>query len=355
MADQIRIAIVGVGNCASSLVQGINYYKQAGADESLGLMHPDMCGYRVADIVPVVAFDVDARKVGRDLAEAIFAPPNMAYVYPDVQVLSTGVQVLMGPVMDGVPEHLQAFVEIAEDEPVDVAQALADEKVDVVLNLLPTGSSAAARHYAECALEAGPGFVNGMPELIVCNTEYAKKAQALGIPVIGDDVKSQLGATILHRVLLELLMDRGIRIKKSYQLNFAGNTDFCNLVRRGESKKLTKIGALTGMLPYEAEISVGVSYVELMKDRKTAKFYIEASNFGDAPLRFEASLEVEDSPNFAGVIVDAARCCKIAKDRGVGGVLYSACAYLMKHPPQTMLDHEAREQLEEFLAGTRER
>jgi myo-inositol-1-phosphate synthase len=353
-SHEIRLAIVGVGNCANSLVQGLNYYKHHDQEEPIGLMHPVIGGYKVTDIVPVAAFEVDRRKVGKDLAEAIFAPPNCAYRYPDVEVSPTGVEVMMGPVLDGVPPHLAQFVEVADQKPVGVVEVLKETKADVLLNNVPTGSAKAARFYADAAIEAGVGFVNGMPELIVCDGKYAKAAEKAGVPLIGDDVKSQLGATIIHRALIQLMLDRGIRIKKTYQLNYAGNTDFNNLVHRGKTKELTKTEALTSMMPYEAEVSPGFAYVELMRDRKTARFHFELANWADAPLTFEAELVVEDSPNYAGTVADAIRCCKVAFDRGVSGVLYSASAYLMKHPPKPMSDQNAKKQLEEFLAGTRE-
>jgi myo-inositol-1-phosphate synthase len=351
-SKQVRLAIVGVGNCTSALIQGLNYYAQN--RDAAGLMHPDIGGYTVTDILPVVAFDVDARKVGHDLAEAIFAPPNNCYRLPDLEVREAGVKVLMGPVLDGVPPHLADLVQVADAERVDVARELKQARVDVVLNALPTGSARAARYYADAAIkEARVAFVNGMPELIVCDPEYALAAKELGVPLVGDDVKSQIGATIVHRALIRTMLDRGIHIKKTYQLNFAGNTDFKNLVRRGETKELTKTEALSSLIPYPAEVSPGFAYVPNMRDRKTAQFYFEAANFGNAPLSFHATLEVEDSANFGGTVVDAIRCCKLAQDRGIGGVLHSASAYLMKHPPEPMPDEDAWHCLEEFVAGSR--
>jgi len=352
----IRIAIVGIGNCASSLIQGLSYYKQLKTKDTSGLMYSKIGGYRVEDIRVVAAFDVDARKVGRDVSEAISASPNIAYKYPDVEVPKLGVTVMMGPVLDGVPSHLAEFVEVSDKKPVDIANVLKSVKAHILLNFLPTGSEKAARFYANEAIErAQVGFINGMPTLIVSTEEYRKKAEKYGVPLIGDDIKSQLGATIIHRALIRLFRERGIKIKKSYQLNFAGNTDFYNLVRRGKSKKKTKTEALTSMIPYKAEISTGFSYIKLMRDRKTAIFYIEGSNFGNAPLKFEAKLEVEDSPNFAGVVIDAIRYCKLAQDRRISGALISASAYLMKHPPQQFPDDKARKMLEEFVEGKRER
>lgn len=355
MGNEIRLAIVGIGNCTSALLQGLAYYGAAGPGETAGIMHPDLGGYRVTDLRPVAAFDIDARKVGRDLAEACIAPPNNAYVIPGVTMPTTGVRVHMGPVLDGVPDHLKALVEIHRGEPVDVARALREAGAEVLLNCLPTGSARAARHYAEAALEAGVGFVNGMPELIVCDPAFQRRATERKVPLVGDDVKSQLGATILHRALIMAMVNRGIRIRKTYQLNYAGNTDFLNLVHRGQSKELTKTEALTSMIPYEADVSPGFAYIRNMGDRKTARFYVEAVNFGGAPLEIDAKLEVEDSANFAGTVADAIRCCRVARDRGMGGVLEAASAYLMKHPPVPLPDEEAYHLLEEWLAGRRER
>ncbi|NPV54328.1 MAG: inositol-3-phosphate synthase [Firmicutes bacterium] len=356
MSKEIKVAIVGVGNCASSFIQGLEYYRQVDPEGTVGLMHPVIGGYKVSDIVPVAAFDIARNKVGKDLAEAIFSAPNCAYVYPDVKVRPTNVKVMMGPVLDGAPDHLREFYEVSDEKPCDVAKVLRDSGAEILLNFLPTGSAEAARFYADIAIkEVGLGYMNGMPELIVCSKEYQEAAVKKNVPLIGDDVKSQLGGTIIHRALIKLFQDRGIKIKKSYQLNYAGNTDFANLVKRGKSKELTKTEALTSLIPYEAEISAGFAYVPLMKDRKTTKFYFIASNFGDAPLRFEATLEVEDSPNFGGTIADAIRCLKLALDRGIGGVLTSASAYLTKHPPMQVVDVEALEMLNEFIEGKRER
>ncbi len=352
----IKVAIVGVGNCASSLCQGIELLKSGDGKNFVGVMHPDIGGYKVTDIKVVAAFDVDKRKVGKDLREAIFSPPNIAYQYPELILQKTGIEVMMGPIMDGVPEHLAQFVEISDEKPIDVVEVLKKSKAEILLNFLPTGSAQAARFYADCAIkEAKIAYMNGMPELICCDASYQEAAERSNVPIIGDDVKSQIGATIIHRVLLELFLHRGIKIEKTYQLNFAGNTDFINLVHRGESKHKTKKEALTTIIPYPAEVSTGFSWIPLMKDRKTAIFHIIGSNFAGAPLRFEAKLEVEDSPNFAGVIAEGVRYLKLALDRGIGGVLTSASAYLSKHPPVMMSDEEARKNLEEFIAEKRER
>jgi len=353
---EIKVAIVGVGNCASSFYQGIELLKSKKGKDSPGVIHSDIGGYEVTDIKVVSVFDVDKRKVGKDISRAVFSPPNIAFRYPELTLADSGIKVMMGPVMDGVPEHLAKFVEISEEKPVDVVEVLKESKAEMLLNFLPTGSARAARFYADCAIKkAKIAYMNGMPELICSDSAYQEAAEQNGVPIIGDDVKSQLGATIIHRALIDLFLHRGIRIEKTYQLNFAGNTDFLNLVNRGETKHKTKKEALTSVIPYPAEVSTGFSWIPLMKDRKTALFYIIGCNFAGAPLKFEAKLEVEDSPNFAGVIAEAVRYLKLALDRGIGGVLTSASAYLAKHPPVFMEDEEARENLEEFIAGGRER
>lgn len=353
MSREIRLAIVGVGNCASALIQGLAYYEQVGGD--IGLMHRNLGGYDVTDIKPVVAFEVNARKVGRDLAEAIFAPPNNAYEVPGIEVKPTGVTVVRGPVEDGVPPHLAKYMEVSDAPAVDVAQTLKDAGAQVMLNMLPTGSSTAAWVYGQAALEAGVAFVNGMPELIVSNEGFARAAEEREVPIIGDDVKSQLGGTILHRAMIECMLARGIRVNKTYQLNYAGNTDFDNLVHRGESKEKTKREAVETLIPYDADVAAAFAHVRNMGDRKTTRFYFQLSNFSDAPMVVDAKLEVEDSANFGGVVVDAVRCCRLALDRGVGGALTSASAYFSKHPPVQIPDNEALAMLEEFIQGERER
>lgn len=353
MSREIRLALVGAGNCASALIQGLAYYDQVGGD--IGLMHRDLGGYDVTDIKPVVAFDVNAQKVGKDLAAAIFASPNNAYRLPHVEVKETGVEVLMGPVEDGVPPHLARYMEISDREPVDIMKALKDSGAEVMLNMLPTGSARAARLYAGAALEAGVAFVNGMPELIVCDEEFAHAAEERGVPLIGDDTKSQLGGTILHRAMVECMLQRGIHIKKTYQLNYAGNTDFVNLVHRGESKEKTKRESVETLIPYDADVAASFAYVDNMDDRKTTRFYFQLGNFSDVPIIIDAKLEVEDSANFGGIVVDAIRCCRLAQDRGIGGALTSASAYFSKLPPQQIPDEEAYVMLEEFIRGERER
>lgn len=359
---KIKVAIVGVGNCTSSLVQGVYYYKNVKESDKFvpGLMHPVIGDYRVSDITPCVAFDVDARKVGKDLSEAIWAEPNCTEKFSEVPYL--GVKVLMGPVLDGVSEHLKRYVKISSERPIDdvdeVAQILREKEVDVLVNNLPTASEKASWFYAEAALKAGVGIVNGIPVLIANNKEFAKKAEDNKVPIVGDDYKSQLGGTILDRDLLNLCIQRGIKIKKSYQLNYGGNTDFWNLTdwERGKTKHASKKRGVDAVMPYEAPFSVNVSQLEVLNDIKICRIEIWGENFGGTPVKLEAKLEVVDSPNSAGVMVDAIRCCKLAKDRGVGGVLTSASAYLMKSAPEQFpTDREAREALDDFIKGKRER
>jgi myo-inositol-1-phosphate synthase len=351
----IRVAIAGVGNCCQALLEGIEYYRQH-PEDSRGLMNAELGGYRVTDIVPVAAFDVNVRKVGRDLSEAIYAAPNIAYRYPGVTVQPYGVTVRMGPVLDGNPPHLAELVPEADEPPCDVSQTLRDSGAEMLLNFIPTESHAAACYYADAAIrEAGIGFVNGMPTLIACDQEYQRAAGERGVPIIGDDVKSQFGGTAIHRALATLMQDRGVHLDETYQINFAGNTDFANLMARGKSKHRTKQEAVTSLMPYPVTMSTGFTHVALMKDRKTSLFLIRGGNFGNAPLQLEAKLEVEDSANFAGVMVDMVRYMRLALDRGVSGVLESACAFLTKHPPTPMPDGEALAHLREFAAGTRER
>lgn len=359
---EIRIAIAGVGNCTSSLVQGRYYYKNVKESDRFipGLMHPVMGGYKVADIVPVVAFDVDARKVGKDLSEAIWAEPNCTDKFSEVPEL--GVKVLMGPVLDGVTEHLKKYVKISSEKPIndanEVAEILREERVDVLVNNLPTASEKASWFYAEAALKAGAGIVNGIPVLIANNKEFAERAEENKVPIVGDDYKSQLGGTILDRDLLNLFLQRGIKVVKSYQLNYGGNTDFWNLTdwERGKTKHASKKRGVDAVMPYEAPFSVNVSQLEVLNDDKICRIEIWGENFGGTPIKLEAKLHLVDSPNSAGVMVDGIRCCKLAKDRGIGGVLTSASAYLMKSAPeQFRTDKEAREALDEFIEGKRER
>jgi len=357
----IKIAIAGIGNCASSLLQGIEYYRND-PSEDLGLMHRDLGGFGPEDIRVVAAFDIDVRKVDRPLHEAIFAPPNSTKtIWKDVPNL--GVTVKMGPVLDGVADHMKeyhpdrTFVP-AEADPVDVEAALRESGAEILLNYMPVGSEEAARFYAEAALATGVSFINCMPVFIVSESGFAKRFADAGIPVVGDDVKAQLGATILHRTLAKLFADRGVKIKRTYQLNTGGNTDFLNMLERSRlhSKKISKTSAVQSQLgqPLEADnIHIGPSdYVPWQDDNKICFLRIEGEGFGGIPLEIEARLSVEDSPNSAGVVIDAIRLCRIARDRGEAGPLYPVSAYFMKHPPIQISDTAAKQLLEEFVAGT---
>jgi len=352
---EIKVAVAGVGNCCQAFLEGIEYYRQH-PDDTRGLMNTEIDGYRVTDIVPVAAFDIHSGKVGKDLSEAMYVSPNVAYRYPGVTVKPYGVKVEMGPVLDSNPPHLAEFVPTATRPPCNLADVLKRSGAEMLLNFIPTESHGAAHAYADAAIkDAQIGFINGMPTLIVCDPEYQKAAVASGVPLIGDDVKSQLGGTAIHRALATLLCARGIHLAETYQINYAGNTDFANLTVRGQSKHVTKQEAVTSLMPYPVTMSTGFTYVPLMKDRKTTIFWINAANFGNAPLHLEAKLEVEDSANFAGVMVDMVRYMRVALDRGLSGVLDSAAAFLTKHPPVQVPDTEAQARLKEFVEGKRER
>ena len=355
---RIRVAIAGVGNCASSLVQGVFYYRDAREDQEVpGLMHVNFGGYHIGDIEFVAAFDVDANKVGRDLGEAIFTPPNCTVKFCDVPKL--GVEVMKAPVLDGLGKYLKSVIPVdPTQKEVDVAQVLKETKADVLINYVPVGSYHAARYYAKACLEAGVGFVNCMPEFIVSDPAWAKKFEEARIPCAGDDIKSQVGATILHRTLVKLLVDRGVKVEESYQLNIGGNTDFLNMLEeeRLSSKRVSKTEAVSSQIPYEVPLRIGPSdYVPFLKDRKICYIYIKGRKFGDVPLWIDVKLNVEDSPNSAGVVIDALRAVKLAKDRGIGGPLISVSAYFFKHPPVQLTDEEARKAVEEFIAGKRVR
>jgi myo-inositol-1-phosphate synthase len=356
MSDkQIRIAIAGIGNCCQALLEGIEYYRQ-NPEDTRGLMNPDICGYRVTDIIPVAAFDISANKVGKDLSEAIFVSPNKAYRYPGVKVAPYNVKVQMGPVFDGNPPHLAKFVPQSDQAPVDVVRVLKESGADILVNIIPTESHQAAHYYADAAIKGAKiGFINMMPTLIVSDPEYQKLAIENGVPIIGDDGKSQFGGSIIHRALATLMNHRGVHLDRTYQINFAGNTDFANLMARGESKHKTKQETVKSIMPYEITMSTGFTYVEMMGDRKTSLFKIEGGNFGNAPLRLEAKLEVEDSANLGGILVEVIRHMKLALDRGVSGVLDSSCSFLAKHPPVQIPDELAYQHVNEFIAGTRER
>ncbi len=359
--DKIRIAIAGVGNCASSLVQGIEYYRHYEGEIPEGLMHWEMGGYRPGDIEVVAAFDIDKRKVGRPLHEAIFAPPNCTKVFfPDVPPSEVIVQ--MAPVLDGFSEHMRDYPEertfvVADEEPCDVVKVLRDSRAEILLNYVPVGSEKAARFYAECCLEAGVSLINCMPVFIASDPEWARRFEERGIPIIGDDVKSQLGATVLHRTLARLFVDRGVELDRTYQLNFGGNTDFLNMLNRSRltSKKISKTEAVQSQLdvPLSAEnIHIGPSdYVPWQNDNKVCYIRMEGRGFGGVPLHLEVRLSVEDSPNSGGVTIDAIRYCKIARERGERGILIPISAYTMKHPPVQLDEKEARRMIEEYLAG----
>jgi len=355
---KVRVAIAGVGNCASSLVQGVFYYRDAREDQEVpGLMHVNFGGYHIRDIEFVAAFDVDANKVGKDLGEAIFTPPNCTVKFCDVPKL--GVEVMKAPVLDGLGKYLKSVIPVdPTQKEVDVAKVLKETKADVLLNYVPVGSYHAARYYAKACLEAGVGFVNCMPEFIVSDPTWAKKFEEARIPCAGDDIKSQVGATILHRTLVKLLVDRGVKVEESYQLNIGGNTDFLNMLEeeRLSSKRVSKTEAVSSQIPYEVPLRIGPSdYVPFLKDRKICYIYIKGRKFGDVPLWVDCKLDVEDSPNSAGVVIDALRAVKLAKDRGIGGPLISVSAYFFKHPPVQLTDEEARKAVEEFIAGKRVR
>ena len=357
----IRVAIVGVGNCASSLVQGVQYYKDAEADSKVpGLMHVQFGPYHVRDVEFVAAFDVDAKKVGFDLAEAINASENNTIKIADVP--PTGVIVQRGVTNDGLGKYYKETIEESDAEPVDIVQTLKDLKVDVLVSYLPVGSEVADKYYAQCCIDAGVAMVNALPVFIASDPEWAAKFEAAGVPIVGDDIKSQVGATITHRVLARLFEDRGVILDRTYQLNVGGNMDFKNMLERErlESKKISKTQAVTSQIPDRdmgaKNVHIGPSdYVAWLDDRKWAYVRLEGRAFGDVPLNLEYKLEVWDSPNSAGVIIDALRAAKIAKDRGIGGPILSASSYFMKSPPVQYFDDAAREAVEKFIRGEVER
>jgi len=361
---EIRVAVVGVGNCASSLVQGIFYYARK-RKNAVGLMHYDICGYKPKDIRLVAAFDIDRRKVGIPLEKAIFAPPNCTKII-EPKIPPTGVTVLMGHVLDGVAPHMdnyppeRSFV-VAKARPVNVAKILKEHGVDILLNYLPVGSEEAAKYYAECCLESGVSLINCIPVFIASDKGWAGRFEKKGIPIVGDDVKSQIGATIIHRSLAKLFNDRGVKLDNTYQLNTGGNTDFLNMLNRDRliSKKISKTEAVQSTMdvPIPSEnIHIGPSdYVPWQKDNKVCFMRLEGRIFGDIPINCELRLSVEDSPNSAGCIIDALRCCKVACDRSVSGVLESISAYTMKHPIRQYSDDLARSMVEEFIRGERDR
>ena len=352
----VRVAIIGVGNCASSLVQGVHYYRQAPVDAFIpGLMHANLGGYHVGDIQFTAAFDVDQNKVGKDLAEAIFTEPNNTIKIADVP--NQGVRVERGMTHDGLGKYLSEVITKAPGSTADIAGILRETGTDVVVNFLPVGSEMATKWYVEQILEAGCAFVNCIPVFIAREAYWRRRFEDRGLPVVGDDVKSQVGATIVHRVLTRLFMDRGVRLERTSQLNFGGNTDFYNMLERERliSKKISKTDAVRSQLGHELPtdaVHIGPSdYVPWLEDRKWAHIRLEGRGFGDQPINVELKLEVWDSPNSAGVVIDAIRCCKVALDRGVKGALRAPSAYLMKSPPEQWPDDTARQRLERFIAG----
>jgi myo-inositol-1-phosphate synthase len=356
----VRVAIVGIGNCASSLVQGVEYYKDASPETRVpGLMHVQFGEYHVGDVEFVAAFDVDAKKVGRDLSEAIVASENNTIKICDVP--PAGITVQRGHTFDGLGEYYREIIQESDDQPVDVVQILKDTQADVLVSYLPVGSEDADRFYAQCAIDAKVAFVNALPVFIASDPTWAQKFTDAGVPIVGDDFKSQVGATITHRVMAKLFEDRGVELLRTYQLNFGGNMDFMNMLERKrlQSKKISKTQSVTSQIPHEmakADVHIGPSdHVPWLDDRKWAYVRLEGRSFGDTPLNLEYKLEVWDSPNSAGVIIDAVRAAKIAKDRGIGGPILSASSYFMKSPPVQYNDDEARQSIEDFIAGTIER
>jgi myo-inositol-1-phosphate synthase len=353
----VNVTIIGVGNCASSLVQGVYYYKKAKQNEFIpGLMHVNLGGYHISDINFVAAFDIDKNKVGKELARAIFTRPNNTIKFCDVP--TTGVKVHRGMTHDGLGLYLSQIIEKAPGPTADIVKILKETKTDVVLNYLPVGSEEATKWYVEQVLTAGCGFINCIPVFIAREKYWQQRFEQKGLPVIGDDIKSQVGATIVHRVLTRLFRDRGVKLERTYQLNFGGNTDFYNMLERArlESKKISKTTAVTSQLDYELDpdnIHVGPSdYVPWLLDRKFCHIRMEGRTFGDVPLNLELKLEVWDSPNSAGVVIDAIRCCKLALDRGLKGALVAPSAYFMKSPPVQYTDDQARQMVEEFIIST---
>jgi len=354
--DNINVAIIGVGNCASSLVQGVSYYEKAKETEFVpGIMHVDLGGYHISDINFVAAFDIDKNKVGKDLAEAIFTSPNNTFKFADVP--TTGVIVQRGMTHDGLGKYLSQIIEKAPGPTSDIVEILKETQTDVVISYLPVGSEEATRWYVEQVLEAGCGFVNCIPVFIAREKYWQRRFENKGLPIIGDDIKSQVGATIVHRVLTRLFRDRGVKLERTYQLNFGGNTDFLNMLERErlESKKISKTMAVTSQLDYELgheNVHVGPSdYVPWLTDRKFCHIKMEGQAFGDVPLNLELKLEVWDSPNSAGVVIDAIRCCKLALEQGLKGTLIAPSAYFMKSPPVQYTDDEAHRMVEEFIVA----
>ncbi len=365
--SQIRIAIVGLGNCASSLIQGIEFYRSKSPKDLIGLMHPEIGSYKPSDIEVVAAFDIDKRKVGKDISEAINSLPNCTKVFCPT-VPSGGRIVRMGRVLDGVADHMKnyddkyTFVMSGEKEAAkeDIVRELKKSGAEILLNYLPVGSEEATRFYAQCALDARVAFINCIPVFIASDPEWGRKFSRKNIPLIGDDVKSQMGATVIHRVMTHLFQNRGVKLEKTYQLNIGGNTDFLNMLDRSRllSKKKSKTEAVQSQTKKRLDsenIHIGPSdWVPFQKDNKVCFLRMEGKLFGDVPMNVEMRISVEDSPNSGGVIIDAIRCCKLALERGKGGVLYSPSAYFMKHPPKQYIDEEAYRMTEDFIGGKRD-
>ena len=358
--SKVKVAIVGLGNCANSLIQGVEYYKNADVNEEVpGLMHVQLGDYHIRDIEFVTAFDVDGKKVGLDLADAMWASENNTIKFAEVKPL--GIKVSRGKTLDGLGRYYKEMIQESTEEPVDVVKVLKETKADVLICYLPVGSEEAAKFYAQCAIDAQVAFVNALPVFIASDPVWEKKFKDAGVPIIGDDIKSQVGATITHRVLAKLFGDRGVQLDRTMQLNVGGNMDFKNMLERDrlESKKISKTQAVTSQIDHDmgkGNIHIGPSdYVSWLDDRKWAYVRLEGRAFGDVPLNLEYKLEVWDSPNSAGVIIDALRCAKIAKDRKIGGALISSSSYLMKSPPVQFDDSEARDNTELFIAGKIER
>lgn len=365
--SQIRIAIVGLGNCASSLIQGIEFYRGKSPEDLIGLMHSEMGGYKPSDIEVVTAFDIDKRKVGKDISEAINSLPNCTKIFCPT-VPSAGRIVRMGKVIDGVADHMKnyddkyTFVMSREKEATkeDIVKELKKSGAEILLNYLPVGSEEATRFYAQCALDARVAFINCIPVFIASDPEWGRKFARKNIPLIGDDVKSQMGATVIHRVMTHLFQTRGVKLEKTYQLNIGGNTDFLNMLDRSRllSKKKSKTEAVQSQTKKRLDsenIHIGPSdWVPFQKDNKVCFLRMEGKLFGDVPMNIEMRISVEDSPNSGGVIIDAIRCCKLALERGKGGVLYSPSAYFMKHPPKQYIDEEAYRMTEDFIRGKRD-
>ncbi len=351
---KINVAIIGVGNCASSLVQGVHFYRGVDSNASVpGLMHANLGGYHISDIEFVAAFDVDRNKVGKDISEAIYAPPNNTYKFADVPNLN--VPVSRGMTHDGIGKYLSSVVHKASGPTSDIVKVLRDSGAHVVVSYLPVGSEEGTKWYVEQVLQAGCAMINCIPVFIAREQYWQKRFEEKGLPIVGDDIKSQVGATILHRVLTRLFVERGVRLDRTYQLNFGGNTDFLNMLERERlmSKKISKTNAVTSQLDYqipEGDIHIGPSdYVPWLHDRKWCYIRMEGTSFGEVPLSLEAKLEVWDSPNSAGVVIDAIRCCKLALDRGVSGALTGPSSYFMKSPPKQFTDEQARILTEEFI------